>query len=132
MDVLGTVGSFFQRMQSGMKFSEEKRIAADDRVNEVREHVKRQLRNRPNRGMTLSDFDIDVQANRVTRDDQTTSDLVGGEQWGQRLTVMYGVAHLASAVNITNRHLTELVTQQAATIELLQQVLDELRNTKST
>lgn len=132
-DVIATIGSLLGRMQSGVRFSERERIAVAERAEVIREREAARLRaGRQKIGMPLPERDIMTHASGAADKDPVVRVHVGNEQWGQRLTVMYGVAHLATAITETNRHLATLTTQQTTVINLLQQVLDELRHARST
>jgi len=131
--VAATEGSYYDRMTAGIELSEKKRRAATARGDRVRAQVRREFEIRDLSNRTLTP-ESEIQANADWRAD--TDKIVGahvaGEQWGHRLTVMYGVAHLAGAVEMMQDQLDNVIRRQDETNALLRRIADALEATYRT
>lgn len=130
MAAKSTVGTLYQRMLDGIKTSEENRTLASERADLVRERALDAMRSRPERIIHLTEHDAKVQADATADADRVVQAYVGGEQWGHRLTSMYGIAHIAYMMSKTYMKLIKIHSAQNTTNRLLQEILVELRRSR--
>lgn len=133
MRVAATEGSYYDRMREGIELSERKRRAATARGDRVRAQVRREfeIRDRSNRTLT-PESEVQASADWRADTDKIVGAHVGGEQWGHRLTVMYGVAHLVVAVDLMQDQLDNVIRRQDETNALLRRIADALEATYRT
>lgn len=126
--VICTEGTFIEKMNEAIKFSEEKRkrvttlgkIIGDKARSElIRRH--RQMRMEP-----PSQADIDTKADSAIEADARWRLAVADEQWGYRLTTMYGIAELVAAQREANDLARRQLAEQRTTNDLLRMLSGQL------
>ena len=127
MSAPATEGSYYDRMRAGVEMSENERRGVVRRAARIRVAVRREfeVRDRASRVQT-PDSEIEASASWRADQDQIVKARIGGEQWGQRLTTMYGVAHLADSVEMMQDQLDNVIKRQDETNALLRRIADTL------
>lgn len=131
-DVVSTSGSLIKRMIDGMKLSEAKRAAALRRGDSVRARAEEELAMRADaRGASFDPRDAGFTAGWTADHDPVVQAAVAGEQWGSRLTTMYGVAAMAVTVTDMQPTLERVASQQKQIIALLERIAVALESRAS-
>lgn len=102
-------GDNYQRMLDGKQLSERHRLAVTNRAEDIRKSaVQEFLRRAEQTGNTTAISHASAYATqRINNDVEIKAD-IGGEQWGFRLTTMYGILHLTDEFNMLNNEVASL------------------------
>ena len=121
-----TSGPYIQRMLDGITLSENERRRVERRDEEVRNRARASRMRRL--GMS-GDYQFDPLTESIAQqhvnDDHEIGVAVGNEQWGQRLTVMYGIAHLVAESQRVREQLDTLIELQRTTNQILSRLVPQ-------
>lgn len=122
----GLNGSYLDKMRDAVGYSERNRAAADVRFDEVVAVVTQRIRAAERSGATqsvMSNAAVTATAETQLKTDKRFNSRVDDEQWGARLGTLYAVAELAESVPLLVNLLSQQVTEQRETNQLLRQLL---------
>lgn len=124
--VYSVQGSFVQRMMDGIELSETARTDAQRRGAEVRDQTRTSLMRRAGRrGPYQRDPLTESIAEQHVADDYAVRLAIGNEQWGQRLTTMYGVAQLVTDSQKMHAQLDEITELLRTTNRILSRLVPQ-------
>lgn len=138
MDTPCIKGSYVERMNDAIVWSESSRVQANLRGKEIGDEARQELitRYRLKRVAPPSKPMLDTVANKAIEKDERWGVLVGQEQWACRLADMYALAEVALSQRETVQVLkaqyeqqAALLREQRATNELLRSLLRALAPT---
>lgn len=99
-EVVATLGSYYDRMHNAVRLAELHRVAAHRRAAQVSAKARREYIERAAyRGVVAPETSVKSASSIAAENDHVVKEHVGNEQWGGRLTTMYGIAHLADTAN---------------------------------
>lgn len=124
-------GTYIERMNAAIVFSETKRVRVaqlnaeigDQARNELIELYRQKRVDPPTKSM------LDTVAEAAIEKDARWKNAVGDEQWGSRLTTMYALAELALTAREHTQVLDLILKKQHEATDLQRQLLAEQRTT---
>ena len=124
-------GSYIARMNAAIIWSEESRVAATERGEEIGDEARAELieRYRLKKVAPPSQPMLDTVANKAIENDERWGVLVSQEQWACRLAAMYSSAELVVSTREQTQILDAIFIQNKQLIELNTQLVDEQRTT---
>lgn len=98
-------GSYVDRMNEAIVFSEERRVRVVELCDEITDRVRRDLERRHAQVgmMPPTDIDVAVRVASATGDDRRVQLASADERWGGRLAQMYALAELVLATRQNTR-----------------------------
>jgi hypothetical protein len=123
--IVATVGSMFDRMMEGIAESERHRERADRIAKRVKDTARTEFLARRS-SVTRSSAAMEAVAQARADADPLVKAAIDGEQWGQRLTTMYGIAHLTIQMDemlVEQRRANELQKETNALLRVIGRAL---------
>lgn len=131
-------GTYIERMNAAIVFSEASRVRVAKLAAEVSKEARDELIRlyRHKRAATPTKSMLDTVADAAVEKDARWRNAVGDEQWGGRLTMMYAIAEVAlstrehtQAFDLILKTQQQLLAEQRTTNKLLEKLVGQLSAT---